>query len=132
MEGQQLQQRQCSWRLSDNKTIKLFQSKFTRVAFQKTTQGKPSRGLSISKEAFCRLHNMTTDIYDALDYKPKSPQVQLDDNVFLIFYSNHVKLTRYCTTRDNKKCDAAFFIFNGDEWVNFLDIIVDVMNEINR
>ena len=120
------------WRLSDKKTIKLFPSKNARVAFRKAAHNNTSRGLSISKEAFRRLHQLSIEICDGTDYKPKSREVLLDDNLYLKFYTNQVKMTRYCMTRDKKQCDGSFFLFDNDEWVNFLDIIMDIMREMNR
>ena len=95
------------WFLNDFKTIKIL-NKNGRVAFQRFN--KYSRGLSISKDAFLKMVDITIIPGDKMELEP---------NVFLRDYGNHIHMVKYCMTRDNKRCDGGFFTFTPKEWMYF-------------
>ena len=92
------------WLFNDVKQVKVSPNK-QRVLFQR--KGKYIRGLSISKEAFSRMEDVTI--------KP-GMRIEVETNVWLSNYGKDITLVKYCLTRDNKRCDGGFFQFTPQEW----------------
>ena len=117
---------QRKWDISENgkKVISLLRNG-TRISFQrKGVSGNCSRGLTISGEAFRKMEDVTIE---------PSLSIEIDKNVFLSNYGNRVNLTKYCTTRDSKRCEGGFFYFTPKEWQRFFPTIRNkVLERIER
>ena len=100
---------QKKWFINNFKTIKIV-NKNDRVIFQRYSSHKYCRGLSISKDAFLKMTDITIVPGDSLE---------LETNVYLKDYGNQVCLTKYCFSRDNKRCNGGFFSFTPKEWIYF-------------
>ena len=79
-----------------------------RVLFQR--KGKYLRGVSISKDAFLKMDDVTI---------VPNMEMELEPNVWLRNLGNQIHLVKYCLTRDNKRCDGGFFVFSPKEWMHF-------------
>ena len=109
------------WLFNSYKVIKLFASN-DRIAFQRKC--KYTRGLSISKEAFLRMEDVTIT---------PGMRIELEPNVWLSNYGNQIHMVKYCFTRDNKKCDGGFFSFTPKEWIYFWNTLrLEVLKQMER
>lgn len=101
------------WRFGDecNKMVKIL-GHGKRIAFQRC--GKRIRGLSISKDAFLKMEDVTL-----------SPglRMELESDIFLTNYGNHVHLVKYCLTSYGEPCDGGFCSFTLSEWNHFWNVI---------
>lgn len=95
------------WLFNTVKQVKVSRNK-QRVLFQR--KGNYVRGLSISKEAFLRMEDVTI--------KPDM-RIELEPNVWLINYGTDITLVKYCFTQDKQRCDGGFFKFTPMEWSFF-------------
>lgn len=110
------------WFVNGFKTVKILGSKTGRVAFQR--KNKYTRGLSISKEAFLKMVDVTILPGDSLELEP---------NVFLKDYGNSVHMVKYCLTSDKKRCDGGFFSFTPKEWNYFwTKLRPKVLEQLNK
>ena len=110
------------WLLSDHKKIKLFGGKKQRIAFQRN--GKYSRGISLSLDGFLKMEDVSL--------VPKM-RLELEPNVFLTNYGNHMHLVKYCITHDEKRCEGGFFSFTPSEWMHFWnDIRWKIIETLNK
>ena len=100
---------QKKWFINNFKTIKIL-NKNGRIAFQRHSILKYARGVSITKEAFLKMRDVTIVPGDS---------IELQSNVYLKDYGNEVYLTRYCFSMDDKRCNGGFFTFTPKEWINF-------------
>ena len=96
------------WSFDSYKIVKVL-PRNGRIAFQRKG-GKYMRGLSISKDAFLKMEDITI-IPDM--------RLELEPNVWLINYGNRIHLVKYCLTKDEKRCDGGFFYFTPKEWIYF-------------
>ena len=95
------------WLKKKEKEIKVIPST-QRLSFRRT--GKYRRGLTISKDAFYKMDDVTIT---------PGMRIELEPNVWLINYGVHINLVKYCMTADNKRCDGGFFSFKPSEWRDF-------------
>ena len=95
------------WLFNDYKIVKIVKSKSPRIAFQRHGY-KYTRGLSITKEAFLKMEDVTI---------VPSMRIELEPNVFLTNYGTSIHLVKYCLTKDGKRCDGGFFTFTPKEWI---------------
>ena len=100
-----------SWTFDDYKVIKVI-ARNERIAFQRI--GKYVRGLSISKNAFLKMDDVTI---------VPGTRMELEPNVWLINYGKSINLVKYCVSKDGKQCDGGFFTFTPKEWNHFWTII---------
>ena len=100
---------QKKWFINNFKTIKIL-NKNGRIAFQRHSIHKYARGLSITKEAFLKMIDVTIVPGDS---------IELQTNVHLKDYGNEVYLVKHCFSRDDKRCIGGFFTFTPKEWINF-------------
>ena len=119
------------WNLSDRKEVKLTTIRRPRVTFQWKKRNGQKRGVSISEEAFTHLSSLTNIPQNGCDYDAVK-RFELDSQVSLCCYGDDVKLTRYYTSRDNKKIDGSFIIFNGEEWSKLLQLIPKIREELEK
>lgn len=105
------------WEISDNKSVKIF-GKACRVIFNRVTNSV--RGLSMSRQAFLRMEDVTI--------APDS-RLELDPEVWLINYGTRIHLVKYCLTHDEKRCNGGFFHFTPKEWTTFWNVIRPKMLE---
>lgn len=110
-----------SWTFNDYKVIKVI-DRNGRIAFQR--KGKYIRGLSISKEAFFKMEDVTI---------VPGKRMELESNVWLINYGNSINLVKYCLSGDGKQCDGGFFAFTPKEWIDFwMKIRSGIINYLNK
>ena len=95
------------WKINDNKSVKIF-GKAQRVIFNRSTTYV--RGLSMTKQAFLRMEDVTI---------MPDTRLELDPQVWLINYGTRIHLVKYCLTHDEKRCNGGFFHFTPKEWMNF-------------
>ena len=95
------------WAFDDYKVVKIIQTS-QRVTFQR--KGKYTRGITISKEAFYKMDDVTLT---------PGLHMELEPNVVLINYGNRISLVKYCMTKDDKRCEGGFFNFTTKEWLYF-------------
>ena len=96
------------WCFDDYKVIKVIGAAKNRVAFQR--KGKYTRGISISKEAFMNMQDVTIT---------PGMEMELEDDIYLKSTGKLIYLIKYCKTRDNKRCEGGFFQFTPKEWMVF-------------
>ena len=96
------------WYFDDYKLVKIF-GKDHRITFQR--KGKYTRGITISKEAFKKMMDVSIT---------PTAQLELEKNVFLKNLGNRIQLIKYCLTRDAKRCEGGFFYFTNKEWQQFV------------
>ena len=100
------------WTFSDYKVVKILSPSKNRLAFQR--KGKYTRGVSISKDAFLKMEDVTLT---------PGGRIALDANVWLINYGKHINLIKYCQTRDGVQCSGGFFQFTPKEWMHFWQVM---------
>ena len=96
------------WNFTDYKIVKVIGATKERLLFQR--KGKYLRGVSISKDAFLKM--------DDVSIVP-GMQIELEPNVWLRNLGNQIHMVKYCITRDKKRCDGGFFVFSPKEWMHF-------------
>ena len=96
------------WTFNDYKVIKVIGALKDRIAFQR--KGKYTRGISISKDAFMKMDDVTIT---------PGMELNLESNVYLRNTGKMVYLIKYCQTSDNKQCEGGFFQFTLKEWMVF-------------
>lgn len=104
------------WTISSDKFVKVF-GKYGHITFKKMTKSDSnhrSRGVTISKDAFLRMDDVTI--------VPAS-YVELEKNVVLKNYESKIQLTKYCFSSDDKRCDGGLFFFTPSEWLYFWNTI---------
>ena len=112
------------WHFNESKLIKVIKGKKRgyRVAFQ--CKGKYTRGLSISKDAFLKMEDVTIT---------PGMRMELDSNVWLTNYGKSVHLVKYCQTHDEQKCEGGYFSFTLKQWfyfwTNLRENIIDYLNK---
>ena len=100
--------RNDKWVFNDYKLIKIIGAAKDRVAFQR--KGKYTRGLSISKDAFMKMEDVTIT---------PGMKIEVEPNVFLSHYDKSINLLRLCHSADSKQCNGGFFSFTLKEWQQF-------------
>ena len=110
------------WLFDSYKVIKIF-GPTDRIAFQRK-HSKYTRGLSISKDAFLKMEDVTIT---------PGMRIELERNVWLSNYGNQIHMVKYCLTRDNKRCDGGFFSFTPKEWAYFWNTLrVAILRELEK
>ena len=100
------------WTFSDYKIVKLMGPSKNRLGFQR--KGKCTRGLSITKDAFLKMEDVTLT---------PGGRIALEPNVWLINYGKHVNLIKYCHTKDGLQCNGGLFQFTPKEWMQFWTVM---------
>ena len=96
------------WTFDEYKVIKVIGAAKDRIAFQR--KGKYTRGVSISKDAFMKMEDVTLT---------PGMEMILEDHLHLKNAGKSIYLIKYCKTRDNKQCEGGFFSFTPKEWMVF-------------
>lgn len=96
------------WFFNDCKLVKIMPTS-GRIAFQRKNNHY-TRGLSISKDAFLNMDDVTI---------VPGRRIELEPNVWLSNYGNAIHLVKYCLTQDQKQCNGGFFTFTPKEWIYF-------------
>lgn len=96
------------WYFNDYKVVKIFGTAMDRIAFQR--KGKYVRGISITKDAFHKMEDVTI---------VPGEELSLGNNIYLKNRGKSIILVKYCQTSDNKCCEGGFFSFTQSEWMNF-------------
>lgn len=113
------------WQINNIKHVKI--NRKGRIAFQYDTglSTRPlQRGLSISKEAFYKMEDVTIT---------PDMKTELEANVFLKNYGRSILLIKYCTSRDGVQCQGGIFTFTPSEWLFFWNNIRNkVLNAISK
>ena len=114
------------WTISSDKFVKMF-GKYGHITFKRMTKNDSnhqSRGVTISKDAFLRMDDVTL--------VPGS-YVDLEKNVVLTNYGSKIQLTKYCFSKDDKRCDGGFFFFTPSEWFYFWNTIrPNIIKSVNE
>lgn len=100
------------WRLNDKQSICMWHNS-QKVSFQRKVKGgrrTDYRSLRITRKAFEKMEDVTI---------LPGRSILLDDNLELVYHGKRVKLTRYCMSRDQRRCDGQFFIFTEQDWQSF-------------
>ena len=109
------------WLFDSYKVIKILGPNY-RVAFQR--KAKYTRGLSISKDAFLKMEDVTIT---------PGMRIELEPDVWLSNFGNQIHMVKYCVTRDHKRCDGGFFSFTAKEWIYFWNTLrVGILKELER
>ena len=110
------------WIFNDYKFVKVFPKDY-RIAFQRKNN-KYTRGLTISKDAFLKMEDVTIT---------PGMRIELEPNVWLSNYGKSVHMVKYCLTKDQKRCNGGFFTFTPKEWNYFWTVIAkDVEKYLNQ
>lgn len=96
------------WSFNDYKVVKVLGPTKDRIAFQR--KGKYTRGLSISRNAFLKMEDVTI---------VPGMEMELEPNIYLKHHDKSINLVKYCETSDHKRCDGGFFSFTTKEWIYF-------------
>ena len=97
------------WVFNDYKIVKVIGAAKDRIAFQRKGN-KYTRGLSISKDAFMKMEDVTIT---------PGMKIELEPNVFLSHYGKSINLLKVCHSTDSKQCNGGFFSFTLREWQQF-------------
>ena len=98
---------ESEWKIAKNKKVKASRRKIT---FKRQMGNSLWRGISLSEDAFHRMEDISIS---------PNLSIELGKHMVLSNYGKIIKLTKYCSTRDEKRCDGAFFIFTEEEWQYF-------------
>lgn len=99
------------WNFNTYKQVKIIKTS-NRISFQR--KGNYTRGLTISKDAFHNMDDVTIT---------SGRRIQLEPEVWLINHGKEITLVKYCMTHDKKRCEGGYFVFTLKEWNYFWTII---------
>lgn len=100
---------QYKWSFDPYKVVKIIKAS-EKVSFQRKGSGVYNRGITISKDAFYKMDDVTLT---------PGLHMELEPNVVIINYGSRISLVKYCMTKDNKRCEGGFFNFTTKEWFYF-------------
>ena len=97
------------WCFDNYKIVKIIRAS-ERISFQRKSN-RYNRGLTISKEAFLNMDDITLT---------PGRKIELEPNVVLMNdLPKRISLIKYCVTHDGKKCEGGLFNFSLKEWCYF-------------
>lgn len=117
------------WKLSDKLEVKLNIPRCNYITFVRICGSGRKRTLRMSINEFqVMMPNFSSQ--EAL--APFPQDFNFGKEIFLGSTGQNVKLTRFCKTRDNKRVDSSFIIFNCEEWHTFLQLIKDIQTRFEE
>jgi len=98
------------WTLGGNKFIRLYGGKISFQRSTETDRHHRNRGIVIDSHSMLQMDDVSID---PNYYK------WLNEKVLLKNDGKGVRLTKYCISSDDKRCNGGFFYFTPEEWQYF-------------